>query len=110
MNESYHTRPHLPAPTFRPALESLRSEFKWKHYLTFSWLLVLHLLNYGPGNLLELSRMSSAIGYCRLTRFFRASCRGPNRRLSWLGSRIMEQLPPPEAHFFERVMQKRGKF
>ena len=56
-------------PVCRSALEGLRSEFKWDHFLTFSWLLVLQLLNFGPGNLRVLSRMTRAISYDQMTRF-----------------------------------------
>lgn len=93
----------------RSALEGLRSEFKWNHFLTFSWLLVLQLLNYGPGNRFELSRMTRAISYFQLTRFLRARYGDPNRWRFWLGTRIIEQLPHPESRIFEVVIDTTHK-
>lgn len=87
-------------PACRSALEGLRSEFKWNHFLTFSWLLTLQLLNYGPGNLQELSRMTHAISYDQMTRFLKANY-DPNRWLLWLALRVMEQLPLPEDGCFK---------
>lgn len=86
-------------PACRSALEGLRSEFKWDHFLTFSWLLVLQLLNFGPGHLRVLSRMTRAISYDQMTRFLKASY-DPNHWLLWLALRVIEQLPPPEDGVF----------
>lgn len=87
-------------PSCRSALEGLRSEFKWNHFLTFSWLLVLQLLNYGPGDLMSLSRMTNALSYHQMTRFLKANY-DPNRWLLWLAQRLFEHLPPPKDGVFK---------
>lgn len=101
-------------PACRSALEGLRAEFHWNHFLIFSWLLVLQLLTYGLGNLSELSRLTRAVSYHQMTRFLRARYGDPNRWLLWLGQRVLEALPPPENGVFEIAVDctrkpKRGK-
>lgn len=86
-------------PSCRIALAGLRAQFKWDHFLIFSWLLVLQILNFGPGNLRVLSRMTSAISYDQMTRFLKVSY-NPNLWLLWLAQRLFEHLPAPENGIF----------
>ena len=80
----------------RITLEGLRNQFYWRHYLIFSWLVFLQMLNYGPGNLMELQRMSSAVSYFQLTRFLKSRGHWPNLWLWWLAKKVLSCFPPPE--------------
>lgn len=80
----------------RFSLEGMRHQFNWQHFLIFSWLVFLQILSYGPGNLMELQRMTNAISYFQMTRFLKAQGHHPNLWLWWMARQVISHLPLPE--------------
>ncbi len=104
---------HSCLPTeVRSALEGLRSQFRWNHFLTFSWLVFLHMIH--DGSLKSLQRLTSALSYDQMTRFLRVSSLQPQQWVQWLALQAMRHLPPPEDGVLRLVADctwkpKRGK-
>lgn len=98
----------------RFVLEGLRKEFHWQHFLIFSWLVFLQMLNYGTGSLMGLNRMTTALNYDQMTRFLRAQYLEPQVWVHWLAQQVLNQLPPPGDFVLKLVVDgtwkgKRGK-
>ena len=80
---------------YREALEPLRKHFKWSHFLTFSWLLLIIMLHHGPGNLAQI-KAYMPLPYRFLTRFLASSYWHTQELWNHLLSLVLKCLPEPE--------------
>jgi len=80
---------------YRETLEPLRKHFKWSHFLTFSWLLLIIMLHHGPGNLAQI-KAYMPLPYRFLTRFLASSYWYTQELWNHLLSLVLKSLPEPE--------------
>ena len=84
-------------PAVRVFLEGVRGCFRHRHFLVFSWVLVLHAVSNGPANLKALSRQGpSHLAYHHFRRLLCAGYWGSKTLLNWFGWQAICTLPPPE--------------
>lgn len=80
---------------YRAILAPLRKHFKWSHFLTFSWLLLIIMLHHGPGNLAQI-KAYMPLPYRFLTRFLASSYWNTQELWNHLLSLVLKCLPEPE--------------
>lgn len=86
----------IPLPV-RLFLAGLRESFRYRHFLVFSWLLVLQATHPDAGTLKELSRRGPRqVAYQHLRRLLCASYWWSKFLLGWFATQAMQALPPPE--------------
>lgn len=78
-------------------LEGLRGAFRHRHFLVFSWLLILHVVSHDKANLKALSRSAPKhIAYHHLRRLLCATYWWSKTILIWFADQAISALPPPE--------------
>ena len=84
-------------PAVRVFLEGVRGCFRHRHFLVFSWVLVLQAVSNGPANLKALSRQGpSHLAYPHFRRLLCAGYWWSKTLLSWFAYQAICALPPPE--------------
>lgn len=80
---------------YREAMEPLRKHFQWEHFLTFSWLLLIIMLNQGSGNLAQI-KTYMPLSYELLTRFLSSSYWNTSNLWEHMLSLVLDRIPAPK--------------
>lgn len=84
-------------PSVRIFLEGLRGSFRHRHFLVFSWVLILQTVCKGPVTLKQLSlRGPKHICYHHVRRLLCAGYWWSKTLLGWFAGHAIQALPPPE--------------